>query len=420
MPSGALKATSTMAFLTPPRMLEPVQRRVMAGLRRTRPAGAPQAQWQLQGESDGEKQAVLRLSGSWRQVRLPRASVQPKAQAVVVDGAGLTDWDPRLPAWLWPTLEAACRQGATVSLQSLPPALQASLDVALAQVAQRPPGAEPTSPAAADPGWVGRLGQSAALAWQDRRRTLAFIGQVVLAAVATLGRSVQPGLRSSMRASDVAFQFEQVGPRSLGIVALVSALVGLILAYMSGAQLQLFGAQSYVAPLLSIGEVREIAALVVGIVLAGRVAASFAAQLATMRASEEIDALRALGVDPVDFLVLPRLAALLLAAPLLTVLGAASGVLAGGLVALGVYDVSAQEYLSRSLEPLTLTHVLVGLFKGLLYGALVGLAGCRQGLHAERSAQGVGLATTAAVVQAIVWVAAAAAATTVIFHQLDW
>ena len=127
-----------------------------------------------------------------------------------------------------------------------------------------------------------------------------------------------------------------------------------------------------------------------------------------------------MGVDPVDFLVLPRLAALLLAAPLLTVMAAASGVLAGGLVALGVYDVSAQEYLARSLEPLTMADLAVGLFKGLLYGALVGLAGCRQGLQAERSAQGVGLATTAAVVQAIVWVATAAAATTVIFHQLDW
>ncbi len=417
-----------MGFLTPPSLLEPVQRRVLAGLGWTKRSGAPQAQWQMQGGTKNEVQGeagvamcgVLRLSGGWRQVRLPRATTLPKLQQVVVDGSGLTDWDPRLAAWLWPTLQAAGRQGASVTLQSLPPALQAGLDAALAQVAQLPVGTQLPADKPPAPGWVARIGLGATLALGERRRTFTFIGQVVLAAVATLGRSVQPGVRSAMRASDVAFQFEQVGPRSLGIVALVSALVGLILAYMSGAQLQLFGAQAYVAPLLSIGEIREVAALVVGIVLAGRVAASFAAQLATMRASEEIDALRAMGVDPVDFLVLPRLAALLLAAPLLTVMAAASGVLAGGLVALGVYDVSGQEYLARSLEPLTLADLAVGLFKGLLYGALVGLAGCRQGLQAERSAQGVGLATTAAVVQAIVWVATAAAATTVIFHQLDW
>lgn len=429
-------------------------RRALPGWLRPRPADAPQAQWQPQAEGQG----VLRLSGRWRRGSLPRATALPPVQALTVDGAALSDWDARLPAWLWPLLDAAQRGGATVALQAMPPALQASLEVALAQSAQSATAnpaarqgagaaagagvgaaASPAMPAArasaapaatarqpatgsapASPGPLTRLGEGTLRAWQERQRTLNFIGQVVLAAVATLGRSVQPGLRSALRASDVAFQFEQVGPRSLGIVALVSALVGLILAYMSGAQLQLFGAQSFVAPLLSIGEVREIAALVVGIVLSGRVAASFAAQLATMRGSEEIDALRTLGVDPVDFLVLPRLAALLLAAPLLTVLAAGSGVLAGGVVAFGVYEVPAREYLSRGLESLTLTHVGVGLFKGLLYGALVGLAGCRQGLYAERSAQGVGEATTAAVVQAIVWVAVAAAGTTVIFHQLGW
>lgn len=386
-------------------------RLTLPGWRRARPADAPQASWQREAGH-----AVLRLSGRWRSRQLPVPSALPQAADGVIDATGLLDWDARLPAWLWPVLQTAQAQGTTLTLRGFPPALQGSLEMALSQLAQAPEG----SPAAQAPGWLARLGSRALVALEERRRTLAFVGEVMLATFKVLGRSVQPGQRSTLRVSDIVFQFEQVGPRSLGIVALVSALVGLILAYMSGAQLQLFGAQAYVAPLVSVGEVREIAALVVGIVLAGRVAASFAAQLATMRASEEIDALRTLGVDPVDFLVLPRLAALLLAAPLLTVMGAACGMAAGGLVAVAVYDVSAREFIARALEPVTLVDITVGLFKGLLYGALVGLAGCRQGLHAERSALGVGLATTAAVVQAIVWVAAAAATTTVIFHRLDW
>ncbi len=397
--------------------LQQLPRRLLSGWGRGRHAAAPTASlgWQAVG------QGVLQLAGPWQQAELPAAPTLPALVTLLVDGTGLVDTDARLAAWLWPLLEAAHRGGAQVSLQALPPVLQAGLEGALSQLAPATTTAPQTaSGAAVAPGWVQRVGQGTATALAQKKLTLAFVGQVVLATATVLGRSVQPGQRSAVRASDVAFQIEQVGPRSLGIVALVSALVGLILAYMSGAQLQLFGAQAYVAPLLSIGEVREIAPLVVGIVLAGRVAASFASELATMRGSEEIDALRAMGVDPVDFLVLPRLAALLVAAPLLTVMAAASGVFAGGLVAQLIYDVPARDYLARSLEPLTLSHLCVGLFKGLLYGVLVGIAGCRQGLHARRSAQGVGEATTTAVVQAIVWVAVAAAATTVIFHQLDW
>lgn len=243
------------------------------------------------------------------------------------------------------------------------------------------------------------------------RVTLAFVGDVLLA-------TMSPRTWREMRWRDVAWQFEQTGPRSLPITAVISLLLGLILAYMGAAQLEPFGAQAYIADLVTIGELREIAALVVGIVLSGRVGAAYAAQLASMRANEEIDALQTLGVRPVAFLVLPRLLAMTLSAPLLTAFAAVVGMAAGAGVAVVVYDLTLREYLLRTLMSVSADNIVVGLVKGTTYGVLVALAGCRQGLNAGRSAEAVGQATTAAVVQAIVWIAVAASALTIVFQRL--
>ena len=274
---------------------------------------------------------------------------------------------------------------------------------------QRAPMAAP--PPAASPAWLARVGAGAKQRLAALRITLAFVGDVLLALAS-------PRTWRTMRWRDVAWQLEQTGPRSLPITAIVSALVGLILAYMGAAQLEPFGAQSYIADLVTIGELREIAALVVGIVLSGRVGAAFAAQLASMRANEEIDALETLGVRPVAFLVLPRLLALAVTAPLLTAFAAAVGMCAGAAVAVAVYDLTVLEYLLRTSQSVTSDNIIVGLIKGTTYGVLVALAGCRQGLNAGRSAEAVGLATTAAVVQAIVWIAVAASVLTIVFQRV--
>lgn len=236
---------------------------------------------------------------------------------------------------------------------------------------------------------------------------------------AFIGRVLQAGPRFVL-GRDLAWQLEQTGPRSLPIVALVSFLVGTILAYMGAAQLVRFGAQAFLADLVTVGVVREIAALMVGIVLAGRVGAAFAAQLGSMQANDEIDALRALGVDPVGHLVLPRVLALLVVGPLLTAFAAAVGLLAGALVAVGVFGVPPAAYALGSLRSLSFEHLAIGLFKGTVYALLVALAGCRQGLAAGRSAQAVGEAATAAVVQGIVWIVVAASALTIVFQRLGW
>ena len=264
------------------------------------------------------------------------------------------------------------------------------------------------------PGLLARSGLAARASLADTQATLQFIGEVLQA----LGRLLRG--RSQMRWADLAFQLDQTGPRSVPIVALVCGLVGVILAYMGADQLKRLGAQSYIADLVTVGVVREIAALMTGVILSGRIGAAFAAQLGSMQANEEIDALRTLGLDPVDYLVLPRLLAMMLVAPLLTVMAALVGVVAGWLVAVLIFAVPAADFLTRGLQSLTTAHLLVGLGKGTVYAMLVALAGCRQGLAAGRSAQAVGQATTAAVVQAIVWIVIAASLLTIALQRLGW
>ncbi len=259
---------------------------------------------------------------------------------------------------------------------------------------------------------LGRLGERVQANAREALITASFIGEVLLA-TARLLRG-----KSGLRLSDLLRQIDQTGPLSMPIVALTCFLVGLMLAYMGGAQLEKMGAPTFIADIVTVGMVRELAGLMTGMILAGRVGASFAAQLATMQAGEEIDALRVLGVNPIDHLVLPRLLALVLVAPLIMAYASLVGVLAGLVPATLVYGVPAAEYLHRSLLALTWTHLWVGVFKCTLYAALLSLAGCREGLHAGRDAQAVGLATTTAVVKGLVWIIAAACATTVAFQAL--
>ncbi|NRF68142.1 ABC transporter permease [Aquincola sp. S2] len=248
------------------------------------------------------------------------------------------------------------------------------------------------------------------------RLSLEFFGELLLAS----GRWLRGRGPRHMRWRDLVWQLDQSGPRSVPIVSLVSGLIGVILAYMGAVQLQRFGAQAFIADLVTIGAVREVAALMTGVILSGRIGAAFAAQLGSMQANEEIDALRALGVDPMQHLVLPRVLALALVAPLLTAYAAVVAMLAGWAVAVGIFDVAPTEYLHKSIKALEMRHVLVGLGKGTVYAVLVGLAGCRQGLHAGRSAQAVGAAVTTSVVQAIVWIVIAASLLTVALQRLGW
>ncbi|MFT7775907.1 MlaE family ABC transporter permease [Roseateles sp.] len=360
--------------------------------------GAGEARW----EGEGQNWRLV-LSGDWADAGLPKPPPElPVAGDTQVgfDSTALSHWQPPLAGALWQLLAPLARGGVQLDLAGLPRGLRPLLTLSLPQPDAAPQRSKQDDADAteADPEW---------------RKTLVFIGDT-LAAVGRLARG-----RTAMRMSDWLWQIEQTGPRSLPIVLLVSSLVGLIVAYMGAEQLQRFGAQSFIANLVTIGVVREIAALVVGIVLAGRVGAAFAAQIGSMRAGEEIDALTTLGVDPVEHLVLPRMLALLVTGPLLTLCAGIAGLLVGWGVAVVLYGVPPAAYLATTRDALAGWDLFVGLLKGSVYAVLVALAGCRQGLNAGRSAQAVGEATTAAVVQAIVWMVVAASALTVIFQRLD-
>ncbi|HEY8879940.1 MAG TPA: ABC transporter permease [Roseateles sp.] len=360
------------------------------------PAEAGQARW----EGEGSRWRLL-LAGDGADSGLPKPPPGlPVAEGTQVsfDSQALSHWQPALAGALWQLLAPLARGGVQLDLAGLPRGLQPLLGLSLPQPQANKKQAQTEEEEAPEPEW---------------RKTLGFIGET-LAAIGRLARG-----RSAMRLSDWLWQIEQTGPRSLPIVLLVSSLVGLIVAYMGAQQLQRFGAQSFIANLVTIGVVREIAALVVGIVLAGRVGAAFAAQIGSMRAGEEIDALTTLGVDPVEHLVLPRMLALLVTGPLLTLCAGLAGLMVGWAVAVGLYNVPAAAYLATTRDALEGWDLFVGLLKGSVYAVLVALAGCRQGLNAGRSAQAVGEATTAAVVQAIVWMVVAASALTVIFQRLD-
>jgi phospholipid/cholesterol/gamma-HCH transport system permease protein len=241
---------------------------------------------------------------------------------------------------------------------------------------------------------------------------LRFLG----AAIKSVGRLLAG--RAQYNRSDLLYTIQQVGPNALPIVSLISFLVGLILAYMGALQLERFGAQIYVADLVSIAMVREVGALMTAIIMAGRTGAAYAAELGTMQVNEEIDAFKTLGISPMDYLVMPRLLALIFTIPLLTLYAGVVGIIAGVIVAVTVFDLSVYEYYQQTLRALSFKHFVVGMMKGTLYGILIALAGCLRGMQCGRSAQAVGLATTSSVVTSIVWIVIAASLTTIILQKL--
>ena len=231
-------------------------------------------------------------------------------------------------------------------------------------------------------------------------RAVAFLGELPLSA-ATLLRG-----KARFPWSDFVRVLMQCGGQALLIVIVVNVLVGAILAFVGAVQLVKFGAGIYVADLVGIAVAREMAAVMTAVVMAGRTGASFAAELATMQANEEVDALVVLGRDPSGYLVLPRVLALTLMMPLLYYYGCTAGLLGGLGISAGLLDISPSAYIDRSAEALNTTQFVLGASKSAVFGALVGITGCYCGLNAERNAAGVGAATTGAVVTGIVGVIA--------------
>jgi phospholipid/cholesterol/gamma-HCH transport system permease protein len=258
------------------------------------------------------------------------------------------------------------------------------------------------SPGAAcvPPSVLARVGAPVIEAWRGVVSVATLVGQMVLRA----GAAVTGRLQS--RAGDILQLMSEAGGHALGIVAIVNALVGGILAFVGAVQLRRFGTQIYVADLVGIATAREMAAIMTAVVMAGRTGGAYAAQIATMQGNEEIDALKVLGIPVHDYLVLPRVLALVAMMPLLYTYACAVGLLGGFIVSLATLDLTAAAYFRETQAAVTYTNLLIGATKSIAFGIVVALAGCHIGLRAGRSSAEVGRAATSAVVAGIIGIIA--------------
>jgi phospholipid/cholesterol/gamma-HCH transport system permease protein len=362
---------------------------------------------------DGDGLLVV-LSGRWCLDRaLPsRAAVEQALREDVrrlkFDATSLGAWDSGLLTFLAGVLKASAARGIEVEQDGLPEGIRRLLAMAFAVPEQKV-----TGRSGRDANLLARVGTATMKVFRGAPAMLRFLGEITLSFMRLLGG------RARFRVSDMWLEVEQVGPRALPIVSVISFLVGLILAYLGADQLRLVGAQIFIADLVAIGMVREVGALMTGIIIAGRTGAAFAAQLGTMQVNEEIDAFKTLGISPIDFLVLPRMLALMLMVPLLTLYSGFVGMLAGLLVSVFIFDISLFEYYNETLRALELKHFWVGLSKGTVYGAMVAFAGCLRGMQCGRSAEAVGEAATSAVVTGILLITIAASVMTIVYYQLE-
>ena len=346
-----------------------------------------------------ERQSLeVRLAGTWLLSQgLPaldelRRAVEVPAppSGVVFDARSIVHWDSSLVTVVARLAELARAHRVPVDLAGLPPGL--SRLVALAGAVPERGGKGAEAPA----GILAAVGSAAISLWEDGAVFVPFLGESILATAALLTG------RARMRTSDFFVAVQDCGSSALGIVSLISLLVGLILAFVGAVQLQQFGASIYVADLVGIAMTREMGAMMTGIIMAGRTGASFAAQLGNMKVTEEIDALRTFGISPMEFLVLPRMLALLLMMPLLTLYSDFVGMAGGAIVGIGMLDITPEQYLNHTMAAVSMTNFVIGIVKGSVFGVLIAVAGCLRGMQCGNDSAAVGAATTSAVVTGIV------------------
>ena len=357
----------------------------------------------------------LRLSGSWRLTRpLPPVAElerqlegQSGVRRILVEARDLAGWDSGLLMFLRRLDGFARDAGIETDASGLPEGVRRLLRLAAA-VPERAGARRET----ARESFLARVGTETVALMEASHEVIVFLGEVTIA----FGRLLLGKAR--FRRSDLLLILQEVGAQALPIVSLISFLVGVILAFLGSVQLLQFGAQIYVAPLVGIGMARDMAAMMVGIILAGRTGAAFAAQLGTMQVNEEIDALSTFGFAPMEFLVLPRVLALVLMTPLLCLYANLLGILGGAFVGVAFLDLPAITYLQATQDGVRLIDFAGGLVKAAVYGVVVAVAGCLRGIQCGRSSAAVGQATTSAVVTSIVFIVVSMAILTVVYDVL--
>lgn len=342
---------------------------------------------------------MIHLRGSWtigqdlpsaREV-MDYAATRPGTSRIVFDHAKLSGWDSGLLTFLVSLQNSCAPAGCDIDISGLPPGVVRLLSLAREfRELEGLPDRKTTEPFLAS---VGTL----AVGWgRYFTGVLGFVGDCFVALV-RLFRG-----RARFRRSDLGLLLYECGPQALPIVSLISVLVGLILAFVGVVQLRMFGAQIYIANLVGIAMSREMGAMMTAIIMMGRTGAAYATQLGTMEVNEEIDALKTLGLSPMEFLVMPRMIALVIMMPLLTVYADLVGIVGGAMVGVGMFDLSAAQYWEQTQRALNLNHFTIGIAKSVVFAVLIAASGCFHGMHSDRSASAVGYAATRAVVVGIV------------------
>jgi phospholipid/cholesterol/gamma-HCH transport system permease protein len=357
----------------------------------------------------------LTIAGDWLvNAALPpmqevsRALAQtPRPDAVQFDATDLGRWDSGLVTRLIDIYRDAQAHSIPFDDSGLPDGARRLIALAFA-VKPREGAArtQHTTP------FVQKVGESAQELWRSVVDFVTFIGEATL----SVGRFATG--RAKYLKSDVLQHIEEAGANALPIVSLISVLIGMIFAFVGVTQLREFGAGIYTANLVAVAMIREMAPIMTAIIMAGRTGAAYAAEIGTMKVNEEIDALTTLGINPMDFLVTPRMLALVLMIPALTMYASLMGIIGGAIVGLSMIDASFVQYTQQTIGAVTLGDLFTGLLMCVVFGALVALSGCQQGIACGTSAMAVGQATTRAVVMGIVLIVVSASILTIIFINL--
>ena len=356
---------------------------------------------------------VLYLQGAWRLPNLPAVAAEIRAlrltqdQPCVLDGSRLETLDTATVFLLLSRLAAAGHTRRTVSMREV----QARHARLLALVHERmaaPPAAAPSRHA----GLLQRLGAAALRAWSHLLEHTRFLGIVVVECMAVLRAPATFRLRSTVA------QFEIVALDAIPIIAMMTLLIGVVFAYLLGAQARRYGATIFVVDGVGLAICRELAPLLVAVIVAGRSGAAFTAQLGAMKVQEETDAIRTLGLSPIQVLVIPRLVAIVIGLPLLVFVGDLAGIIGGALIGKWQLDIPPAAFAHRLHTVLPHSAVVIGLAKAPVFAAFIALIACRMGLTVTRDSSSVGTHTTSTVVQAIVWVITIDAVFAIILQHL--
>ncbi len=366
-------------------------------------------------ERSRENTLTINISGDWKLANtLPSSddlmkeidTVMPP-QRIIFDARTLAGWDSGILTFLIRLKHHCSGKDTTIDFGGLPKGVQRLLDLSSVVPERKEARRESIRVSL-----LTHIAQVEGNIWHSILEMLSFLGEVSVAFFRFFTG------RARFRRSDLMLTLEECGADALAIVSLISFLVGLILAFVGSIQLKMFGAQIFIADLVGIAMTRAMGAIMVGIIMAGRTGAAFAARIGTMQVNEEIDALRTAGISPVEFLVLPRVIAMTLMMPLLTLYADLMGMLGGLIVSVTGFNIGVNEYFQETKDAVAMANIWIGLFSSFVFGILVSFTGCLRGMQCGRSASAVGDATTSAVVTSIVSIVVATAIITILCDAL--